>query len=173
MGDNLNIDGIEISIEKSGGAWGDGNHESTQFMMQSIVKYGVKDKVVLDIGTGTGILSVLCGKLGAKDILAIDVEESIVECAKANFKANGVEAKAICNYLTQNLDYKADVVLANLQFPIQHQNVDTIADKLKDDGIFIMTWENIFSFERFVKGFEIIEHVKGPRDYDGYVLRKA
>ena len=169
---DLNISGIEFTIDRNEFAWGDGEHESTQYMMQFISKYGVKDKAVLDIGTGTGILSVLCSKLGAKEILAVDIDPKVLECAKANFSANGVEAEAKQNNLTAGITKQYDVVLANLHWMVQFENVKTVADVVKDDGLLIMTWKNNTRFEDFVKGFEIIEHVAGE-DYDGYVLRKG
>lgn len=168
---NLNINGTTFTIDRDEIAWGDGEHHSTAYMMDAISRHGVQDKSVLDIGTGTGILSVLCGKLGAKHILALDIDPKVLECATANFKANGVEVETKQNNLTQSLDYKADVVLANLHWAIQLQNVRTVAESLNDNGLLIMTWKNAFKFEQYVKGFEIIEHVAGE-DYDGYVLRK-
>lgn len=168
---DVKINDTEFRIIKEGRAWGDGEHESTNFMMDSICKYGVKDKVVLDIGTGTGILSVLCGKLGAKEILAVDVDDEILKCAKTNFETNGVSVSVQKNNLTHGLDFIADVILANLCFPIQHENILTISDKMHKDSLLIITWENFFNFNHFVKGFEVIEHVKGIQ-FDGYVLRK-
>ena len=168
---NLNINGTEFTIERDKIAWGDGEHHSTAYMLEAISRHGVKDKNVLDIGTGTGILSVLCSKLGAKDILAVDIDPHVLDVAAHNFKNNGVEAEVKINNLTHGITEQYDVVLANLHWMVQFENVKTVADVVKDGGLLIMTWKNFTKFEDHVKGFEIIEHVAGE-DYDGYVLRK-
>ena len=168
---NLNINGTIFTIERDKIAWGDGEHHSTAYMMDAISRHEVKDKTVLDIGTGTGILSVLCGKLGAKEILAVDIDPHILDIANHNFKTNGVEVEIKRNDLTRGITKQYDIVLANLHFMVQFENVKTVRDVVKDDGLLIMTWKNNTRFEDFVKGFETIEHVVGE-DYDGYVLKK-
>lgn len=168
---DFNINGMEFSVFKDEKVWGDGEHESTKYMLDFISKYGVKDKSVIDIGTGTGILSVLCGKLGASHILALDLDTHSLEWARKNFKRNEVEVEVEVNNLTDYIDNKADVVLANLPGPIQVENVKTVAKNIKSDGILIMSWWNKLPFEQYVRGFEVIEHIPG-NDYDGYVLKK-
>lgn len=168
---NLNINGTTFTIDRDKIALGDGEHETTDFMLKAISKYGVKDKTVLDIGTGTGILSVLCGKLGAKHILAVDIDPYVLKVAMHNFKANGIEAETKANNLTHGITEQFDIVLANLYFAIQFENMKIVRNVVKDDGLLIMTWKNNTRFEDHVKGFEIIEHVAGE-DYDGYILRK-
>lgn len=168
---NLNIKGIEFTIERDKIAWGDGEHESTAYMLEAISHYGVKDKTVLDLGTGTGILSVLCGKLNAKSILAIDIDPHVLDVANHNFKMNNVEVQTLRNNLTVGLTEKYDVVLANLHFMVQFENVKTVRQFVKDDGLLIMTWKNQFVFPKdFKDQFETILHVQGE-DYDGYVLK--
>lgn len=168
---NLNVNNITFTINRDEIAWGDGEHESTAFVLDAISRHDVKDKTVLDIGAGTGILSVLCAKLGAKSILAVDIDKRVLGMAEHNFKANGVEVETKWNDLTKGITEQYDVVLANLHFMVQFENVKTVANVVKDDGLLIMTWKNFTKFEDHVKGFEIIEHVAGE-DYDGYVLKK-
>ena len=168
---NLHINDVTFTIDRDNIAWGDGEHHSTAYMLDAISRHGVKDKSVLDIGTGTGILSVLCGKLGAKEILAVDIDPHVLDVATDNFKNNGVEVETKRTNLAAGITEQFDVVLANLHFMVQFENVKTVRDVVNDDGILIMTWKNFCKFEDFVKGFEIIEHIPGE-DYDGYVLRK-
>lgn len=168
---DIKINNITFSVYKDKKVWGDGEHESTKYMMQFISKYGVKDKSVIDIGTGTGILSVLCGKLGASHILALDLDTHSLEWARKNFKRNDVEVEVEVNNLTDYIDDKADVILANLPGVVQVENVKTVAKNLNEDGLFIMSWWNKLKFEDYVRGFEVIEHIAG-NDYDGYVLKK-
>lgn len=168
---NLNIKGIEFSITSDRNAWGDGAHETTAFMLDAISRYMDKDKTVLDIGTGTGVLSVLCSKLGASFVLALDNNPNVLDTAELNFKSNNVTVATMLNNLTTGIGYKYDIVLANLERSVQLSNVLSVGRVVQDDGILIMTWKNTDSFEWFRKEFELIEHVVG-KDYDGYVLRK-
>ena len=167
----ININDIEFSIYKDDIVWGDGTHESTEHMMNLISKYNVKDKSVIDIGTGTGILSILCSKLGARQVLALDIDAYSIEKAKENFERNKVKVKTKVSDLTRDIEDKADIVLANLPAPVQVDNMKIVDKNLKEDGLLIISWWNKLEFEKYVKGFKIIEHIKG-NEYDGYVLRK-
>lgn len=168
----FNKNGIEFDIYTADNVWYDLEHESTEQHINSIFKYGVKDKSVIDIGTGTGLLSVLCAKLGANHILALDLDTHALEWARKNFKRNKVGVDVEVNDLTRFIDDKADVILANLPGPVQVENVKTVGNNMHEDSILILTWWNTLPFERYVMGFEIIEHIEGE-DYDGYVLKKA
>lgn len=168
---DISINDIEFFIYKDGFVWGDGEHESTRNIMELICKYGVKDKTVIDIGTGTGILSVLCGKLGAKSILALDIESHSLEWARKNFKRNNVNVDVEINFLTKDIDDKADIILANLPGPIQPTNLEEVPKNLNDDGLLIISWWNTLPFEKSSQDYEILEHIVGEV-YDVYVLKK-
>lgn len=169
---DIKVNNIEFFIFKDDIVFGDGEHPSTQYMMDLICKYRVKDKTVIDIGTGTGILSILCSKLGASHILALDVDGHALEWARKNFKRNEVEVEVEINDLTDHLDNKADIIIANLPGPVQMTNIKTVGKNLNDDGLLFISWWNKLSFEDYVKGFKVIEHIKGVDDYDAYVLKK-
>lgn len=169
---DINVNNTEFSIFKDEDVWGDGQHPSTQYMMDLICKYGVEGKSVIDIGTGTGILSVLCGKLGASHILALDADAHSLEWARKNFKRNNVDIEAEINNLTDYIDDKADVVLANLPGAIQVENLKTVSKNLNDNGVLIISWWNKLKFEDYARGFEVIERIEGVDDYDAYVLKK-
>lgn len=63
--------------------------EDTFLLAEVIKKEKLKNKVVLEIGTGTGILALLCAKK-AKKVVAVDINESAVKCAKLNAKVNDI-----------------------------------------------------------------------------------
>ena len=168
---DINVNDITFTIFKDDSVWGDGKHESTKNILNLISKYGVKGKSVIDIGTGTGILSVLCGKLGASRILALDIDPNSLEWARKNFKRNNVDVEVEINDLTKCIDDKADVIVANLPGAVQVDNLITVKNNLNDDGLFIMSWWNKLEFKDYVKGFEIMDHIPGD-DYDVYVLKK-
>lgn len=97
-------------------AFGTGLHATTRFMAQFIERCEGKYSSFIDIGTGTGILSLVALKCGASDVTAIDLKKDIVEIANMNFKENGYinqRAQAI-NFEKLETKKKYDYVAANL-----------------------------------------------------------
>lgn len=74
-------------------AFGTGHHETTFMMMEAMESIHFKDKQVFDFGCGTGILAILASKLGARKVIALDIEEPAVENSIENAKLNGVGAQ--------------------------------------------------------------------------------
>ena len=169
----INCKEKRFTIYKDNKVFGDGEHESTKFMLDAIERYGVKDKTVIDVGTGTGILSIFAKLSGASHILALDIDAHSLEYARKNFKRNNVDVDVEINDLVRCLDDKADVVLANLPGPLQTENIKLVDKNLNDGGLFICTWWNKIPFEDFTfyLNWEVVEHFEGE-DYDGYVLRQ-
>ncbi|MCB0540025.1 MAG: 50S ribosomal protein L11 methyltransferase, partial [Bacteroidetes bacterium] len=66
-------------------AFGTGHHATTEMMLKLMLDIDFKEKNVLDFGAGTGILSLLASKMGAKNIVANDIEEDAFENMKENF----------------------------------------------------------------------------------------
>lgn len=85
-------DDIVIEIDP-GMAFGTGTHETTSLTLRMLEKYMKPGDRVLDVGCGTGILSIAAAKLGASEVLGIDIESAAVEISNENFRANGVSAE--------------------------------------------------------------------------------
>ena len=90
--------------------YGFGWNPSTQGMLQAMERVGMQDKVVLDVGTGTGILAIAAAKMGAKKVYAVDREKDALSYAQEVAKLNGVEIEF-------GYPDHADVLLANLGDP--------------------------------------------------------
>lgn len=75
-----------------GMAFGTGLHPTTQLCLQALEELLVPGMRVLDVGTGSGILSIAAAKLGAAEVLAVDIEAIAVRTARENVALNGVEA---------------------------------------------------------------------------------
>jgi ribosomal protein L11 methyltransferase len=106
---------IPIQIEMSL-AFGTGLHETTQFMAQLIERCQGQFNAFLDVGTGTGILTILAAKCGAKKLWALDVDPSALTIARGNFMRNKVRNVKIIkgdirDYAPQ---CRFDLVAANL-----------------------------------------------------------
>ncbi|MGI6777457.1 MAG: 50S ribosomal protein L11 methyltransferase [Acetivibrionales bacterium] len=81
----------EVVIEIDPGmAFGTGTHDTTRMCAILLEKYMEEDNRVLDIGCGTGILSIVAAKLGATHVTAIDIDDNAVKVAKENCRLNGV-----------------------------------------------------------------------------------
>ncbi|HSN95134.1 MAG TPA: 50S ribosomal protein L11 methyltransferase [Anaerolineaceae bacterium] len=102
-------------------AFGTGTHPSTQLCMVALEKYGCKDENVIDIGSGSGILSIEAVRLGADRVLGVDIESDAVLSARRNAELNGMPASLIFEegslreiLLRKDGLNKAPVVLANI-----------------------------------------------------------
>ena len=130
---------VVIAIDP-GIAFGTGTHETTFLTVRLMEKYLRKGCRVLDVGCGTGILSIAASMLGAGEVLGIDIDEEAVRAAEENIGRNGVahNVRAVRGDLTDRVGaYKADVVVANLLTPLVIALTDQIAEHLADGGVFI------------------------------------
>jgi len=126
----LREDLIPIYIEP-GMAFGTGLHPSTQLMIQWIDENDLKDKIILDAGCGSGILSIATLKKGAKLVYAFDIDINAIDLTKRNLAYNNLEDKINKEiFLYQGswddsrINNNYDVILANLTLPVflKYQN---------------------------------------------------
>ena len=107
----------DLVIEMDPGmAFGTGTHETTYMCLQMLERYVRPGSACIDVGTGTGILAIAAAKLGARDVLAIDLDEQAVVVAKENIRKNGMEqvVHAQAGDLLKDSIGKADVIVANI-----------------------------------------------------------
>lgn len=118
---------LVITIDP-GTAFGTGTHETTRLVMQQLEGRVGEGMAVLDVGCGSGILSIACALLGAGEVRGIDVDEDAVRIARENAELNGV---------ADRVRYDADPV-GELQerYPLVLANIETrilvpLADQLR------------------------------------------
>lgn len=106
---------VVISIDP-GMAFGTGTHETTALTTLLMEKYLEPGEKVLDVGCGSGILSIIAARLGASRVLGIDIDDEAVTASEENGERNGVMdiARFQIGDLTEGVDFQADVVVANL-----------------------------------------------------------
>jgi len=96
-------------------SFGTGHHETTFLVMNQIFELNLEGKHVLDIGSGTGVLSILASKLGAKKIVGIDIDKWAYENAIENLKLNNISNIQFLEGTVESIGKKVyDVVLANI-----------------------------------------------------------
>lgn len=110
------VDSIELTIDP-GSAFGHGGHPTTRLLLERLDGLVSPDMIVVDVGTGTGILAIAAAKLGAR-VHAIDVDIRACDVARANAERNGVDDRiVIAADLPDALD--ADLALVNLTLAAQ------------------------------------------------------
>lgn len=130
----------EIVIELDPGmAFGTGSHETTMMCARALEEYVDNTKEVFDIGCGSGILSIIAAKLGAKKVLAIDLDPMCVKVTKENVEINKVSdiVKTEVGDLFEVVDGKADIIVANIIAEIIVGMIPNIKHHLNDQGVFI------------------------------------
>lgn len=130
-----------------GMSFGTGSHESTQMCIEEIEKYVTADTEILDLGCGSGILSIIGLLLGAKDAVAVDIDPAAVEVAFDNLKLNGIDQsrlkgyagditadKKLCEALSEK---KYDLVIANIVADVIIALSPFVKNFMKNDGYFV------------------------------------
>jgi len=114
--DDYENDGRIILHLEPGLAFGTGTHETTRLCLQVLEKYITKDCTMLDVGCGSGILSVAGLLLGAKSAIGIDIDELAVKASVENAKLNDVSEKytGIHGNLADKVEGCFDVITANI-----------------------------------------------------------
>ena len=130
----------EVVLEIDPGmAFGTGSHPTTKLCLEMLEKYMKPTAVVVDFGTGSGVLAVAAAKLGASLVIAFDSDEVAVRVARQNVQLNGVE-DIIEVHCTDNLNFintKVDIVVANIVAEVIKVHASSLAKVLKNGGILI------------------------------------
>jgi len=106
-------DAVNVMLDP-GLAFGTGTHPTTALCLEWLDGLDLKGKTVVDFGCGSGILSLAALKLGAKEVIGIDIDPQALQASKENAIRNGVEDR-LSLYLPDNQpDIQAEVVVANI-----------------------------------------------------------
>ena len=129
---------VVLSIDP-GAAFGTGTHATTKMCLQFLEKYVNKDSTMLDIGSGSGILSIAAALLGAKKVDGVDIDPVAVKVAKENADINDVGDKLhfILGDLCDKISEKYDIVCANIVADVIISLLENVEDYLNDDAMFI------------------------------------
>ncbi|MGL5694977.1 MAG: 50S ribosomal protein L11 methyltransferase [Peptostreptococcaceae bacterium] len=130
----------DLVIELDPGmAFGTGTHETTTMCMRELENYVNADSKVFDIGCGSGILAIAAAKLGAKEVVAVDLDEVAVKVAAENVIENDVQdsVKVLHGNLMDVVKDRADVVVANIIADIIKILAKDVHNFMKEDAVFI------------------------------------
>ena len=159
--------------------FGTGSHGTTRLCLEGVEKYVETDDNVLDLGTGSGILSIAALRLGARSAKGCDIDPKAARVAAENASFNGIGEQFQCftgdiihdETLRAALAGKYELVLANIIADVIIPLCDVVGDYLTEDGLFLTSgiiahrWEDVkAALER--NGFEILER----REREGWMF---
>lgn len=122
-------------------AFGTGTHETTNLCLNLLEKYIESGSKVLDIGCGSGILSVASILLGAKSATGVDVDELAVKTAVENAEINNVSDKftAICGNLTDKIHGKFNIIVANIVADVIIELNKSVKEYIHKHSVYLMS----------------------------------
>lgn len=164
-------DDVIIEIDP-GMAFGTGNHATTALCLQILEEYVKPGMDIIDVGTGSGILAVQTGLLGAERVQAMDYDTVAVSAAKENVELNHLADKvSVCQSdLLAQAEGKADIIVANIIADIIIRLTPSVEEHLKGPKLFVSSGIIDTRKDDVLKaldehGFEIVE----VREREGWV----
>ncbi|MBF0715316.1 50S ribosomal protein L11 methyltransferase [Gemelliphila palaticanis] len=135
--DNLSNKNI-INIDP-GMAFGTGGHETTSLCIKNLEKYVKDNNSVIDVGCGSGILTIAASYLTKGKLKAVDLDKLAVDISKENFKLNNIEDRVVteCASLLEKENEHYDIIVANILAHIIELMLGDAYTHLNENGYFI------------------------------------
>lgn len=163
-----------------GAAFGTGSHETTAMCIELLENTVENGDRVLDVGCGSGILSVAACVLGADDVNAVDIDELAVKTTIENAELNAVNdgrIKAAVGSLTENISGKFDVVVANIVADVIISLCKDIGEFMEECGSFICSGiidDRVCDVKKaFSENGFVVEKALHKKEWNAFLLRKG
>ncbi|WP_069638101.1 50S ribosomal protein L11 methyltransferase [Campylobacter pinnipediorum] len=167
------LDGVKNIVIDPALAFGSGHHESTSSCVLFLQKYAKENLHAIDVGCGSGILSILMSKLGCV-VDACDTDEQAVKSSIENAKLNNVKYNKIWTGSISDLNIKYDIVVANIIADVIFMLEKDLKNILKD-GAYLVLSGILAKYETRIKDtfkeFELVEQ-KQLNDWVSFVFKK-
>lgn len=128
---------IEIQPQMS---FGTGHHQTTYLLSEALLDQEIKDKTVLDVGTGTGVLGILASKMGAQQVFGTDIEEGAYKNALENISRNDVTnfevRKGDVDVIPQD---KYDFIIANINKNVLMNHLSDYSARAKPNSVLMLS----------------------------------
>ena len=138
--DELDAQGRTVLHLEPGLAFGSGTHDTTRLCLEALEKYAGSGKTVLDVGCGSGILSIAAMLLGCESAQGVDIDALAVKTAAENAVGNGFnepQVKYVQGNLTDKINGKFDIILANIVADIVIRLCEDVKKYMKPGAVFI------------------------------------
>ena len=134
-----NVNNRSVLKINPGVAFGTGTHATTSLCLTLLEQYTKESDTILDIGCGSGILSIAGVLLGAKDAIGVDIDEAAVKVAGENAAMNNVTDKTsyIHGDLAEKVGGKFNIVCANIVSDVIIRLLENVGDYMRDDAVLI------------------------------------
>lgn len=174
-----NKDNRSVLKINPGAAFGTGTHATTSLCLQLLEKYTNENSTLLDIGCGSGILSIAGVLLGAECAVGVDIDEAAVRVAQDNAAMNGVAHKTqyIHGDLAEKVSGKFDIVCANIVADVIIRLLENVSEYMNKNSILIASGiidtradDVKEAFTRF--GFKITEELRRDNWYAFTIMAK-
>ena len=165
---------VEIQPQMS---FGTGHHQTTWMMTKALFELDSMPENVLDMGTGTGVLAIVAEKLGAKRILAIDIEEWSAENAAENAARNNCEKiECVWGDIDKVGNERFGLIIANINKNILKAHMEAYANALEEEGTLLLSGffsSDVDELVDFEKKYQLSKtEVFGRDEWAGIQLQK-
>ena len=138
--DEFDAQGRTVLHLEPGLAFGSGTHDTTRLCLEALEKYAGSGKTVLDVGCGSGILSIAAMLLGCESAQGVDIDALAVKTAAENAVGNGFnepQVKYVQGNLTDKINGKFDIILANIVADIVIRLCEDVKKYMNPGAVFI------------------------------------
>lgn len=157
-----------------GQTFGTGTHETTKLTMRFIEAALKPNNSFLDVGCGSGILSILARKIGAGKVVGCDVQKEVVEEVAFNSKLNDVSGIEVVSGSVGNVEGEFDIVVSNIEKHLLEPLIPQIVEKAKETVILsglLKSQKDEFSKTLRKAGLKIVEE-RGEGEWITFFCRK-
>lgn len=150
-------DGRVRVVHNPGLASGTGEHPCTQLALEALEQCVAPGSLVIDVGTGSGILALSATLLGAREAVGTDTDLASLATAQENYRLNGLAAALFAGSADALADSVADLIVANISGSVLLAILDELLRVSKPDATVILTGFTDYEAARFLKFFPLAE----------------
>lgn len=161
-----------------GMAFGTGTHPTTRLTLQALEVAIRGNETILDVGTGSGVLSIASKYFGANDVYAFDLDDVAVQAAQENMDLNEVAKDVLvsANDLLKGVEIEADIIVANILADIIVLMIEDAWRLLKTTGTLIVSGIIEEKKQMVIDGMEaqgfVVDQIFQQKDWYAILLKK-